>query len=68
MSPSTLDLFCSSAASTAGKNGVKCSKGDTSHIYKICLYIMFVYIHFFTYIHLQMHDINFEERREHEVR
>ena len=31
MSPSTLDLFYSSAASTAGKMGVKCSKGDTSH-------------------------------------
>ena len=33
MSRSTLDLFYSSAASTAGKNGEKCSKGDTSHIY-----------------------------------
>ena len=40
MSPSTLDLFYSSAASTAGKMGVKCSKGDASpHHIHIDLYI-----------------------------
>ena len=57
MSPSMLDHFYSSAASTAGKIGVKCSKGDTSHMYiyihffvVIYGYYIYIYIHIYIYI------------------
>ena len=54
MSPSTLNLFFSSAASTAGKIGVKCSKGDTSHIYIYIIYMM-QFTLMFDFIHIHVH-------------